>query len=567
MEPGVLVELGSGRTIILSTHHMDEADVLGDRIAIISHGKVCCCGSSLFLKKTYGSGYYLTLVRTNQEIMTSQRYTGGTQLGDASSLDEGIGSGSISTMETADVADVTSVIRLHIPEAEFLEVIGQELVYILPYAGSKDGSFASLFKELDLEKERLGISSYGISDTSLEEIFLKVAEETGVDVETTEKREMVQRDWKRSSKRSRSDSMSLAIKRRDSAASKQEKKGRFLNRVKDGQLPTCVNGKGSYVITGWHLIRQQFLALFIKRFHHARRSRKGIIAQVVLPALFVCLSLIFSLILPPFVEYPNLELQPWMYGKPQNTFYSADRMDIDQAMRVTRALLSEPGFGTRCMEGNPIAKYPCTPSGATDWFTPSVDPSILEIFKNGNWSMQNPSPDCQCSTPQRNIMLPDCPPGAGGLPPPQKTQNTTDTLQDLTARNMTDFLLKTYAKSGKIRYGGISVGAINSQVILNESEITTLLSDLKTLFNSSQSNITEKFFQDLEILLVDLGTKDNVKVWFYNQGWHAIVSFLNVATNAILRGNLPAGVQPKLYGISAFNHPLNLTKQQLTATL
>lgn len=70
-----------------------------------------------------------------------------------------------------------------------------------------------------------------------------------------------------------------------------------------------------------------------------------------------------------------------------------------------------------------LSKYPCTPSGATDWFTPSVDPSILEIFKNGNWSMQNPSPDCQCSTPQRNIMLPDCPPGAGGLPPPQVRSN------------------------------------------------------------------------------------------------------------------------------------------------
>ncbi|XP_053533603.1 phospholipid-transporting ATPase ABCA1 isoform X1 [Ictalurus punctatus] len=564
----LLLKYKTGRTIILSTHHMDEADILGDRIAIISHGKVCCCGSSLFLKKTYGRGYYLTLARANQEIMTSQCHTAGKQLSDASSLDEGIGSGSISTMEPADVADVSSVIRLHVPEAEFLEVIGQELVYVLPYAGSKDGSFASLFKELDLERERLGISSYGISDTSLEEIFLKVAEETGVDVETNEKGEMLQRDWKRSSRLSRSHSMSSAMDHRDSAASKQaEKKGRFSNRVEDGQRPVCVNGKGSCVITGWALIRHQFLALFIKRFHHARRSRKGIIAQVVLPALFVCLSLIFSLIVPPFVEYPSLELQPWMYGKPQNTFYSADRTDVDEAVRVTRALLSEPGFGTRCMDGNPIPKYPCTPSGATGWFTPSVDPAILEIFKHGNWSMQNPSPDCQCSTPQRNIMLPDCPPGAGGLPPPQKTQNTTDTLQDLTGGNMTDFLLKTYAKSGKIRYGGISVGAINSQVKLNESEIAVLLTDLKTLFNSSQNNITEKFFQDLEMLLVELGTKDNVKVWFYNQGWHAIVSFLNVATNAILRGNLPAGVQPKLYGISAFNHPLNLTKQQLTATL
>ena len=58
------LHLFSGRTIILSTHHMDEADVLGDRIAIISHGKLCSLGTSLFLKNRFGSGYYLTLVRS-----------------------------------------------------------------------------------------------------------------------------------------------------------------------------------------------------------------------------------------------------------------------------------------------------------------------------------------------------------------------------------------------------------------------------------------------------------------------------------------------------------------------
>lgn len=41
-------------------------------------------------------------------------------------------------------------------------------------------------------------------------------------------------------------------------------------------------------------------------------------------------------------------------------------------------------------------------------------------------------------------------------------------------------------KSPLFRYGGISVGDINSQVKLNESEITELVSDLKNLFNSSQ---------------------------------------------------------------------------------
>lgn len=56
-----------GRTIILSTHHMDEADILGDRIAIISHGKLCCVGSSLYLKNQLGTGYYLTLVKKDPE--------------------------------------------------------------------------------------------------------------------------------------------------------------------------------------------------------------------------------------------------------------------------------------------------------------------------------------------------------------------------------------------------------------------------------------------------------------------------------------------------------------------
>ena len=45
---------------------MDEADILGDRIAIISQGQLKCCGSSLFLKQKLGSGYYLTVVRKDE---------------------------------------------------------------------------------------------------------------------------------------------------------------------------------------------------------------------------------------------------------------------------------------------------------------------------------------------------------------------------------------------------------------------------------------------------------------------------------------------------------------------
>uniref|UniRef100_A0A8C5HBH1 P-type phospholipid transporter n=1 Tax=Gouania willdenowi TaxID=441366 RepID=A0A8C5HBH1_GOUWI len=498
----LLLKYKQGRTIILSTHHMDEADILGDRIAIISHGRMRCCGSSLFLKKCFGSGYYLTLVREGSAKMTSQ------QCPLSSSPDDGIGSLSWSNSDPSDLTALGQLVRRHIPHAVFLESIGQEITYVLPYSGARDGTFALLFQQLDLAMADLGLTSYGISDTTLEEIFLKVAEDSGVDAEITSK--------------------SIACMHSG------------LISTPDLSKNTVVSGRGSAVITGWKLIRRQFLALFIKRFHHARRSRKGLIAQVVLPAVFVCLSLIFSLIVPPFTEYPSLELQPWMYGLPQTTFY-----------RIVETLVDNPGFGTRCMDGDPILKLPCS-SGGSDWFTPPVDQAVMDIFINGNWSMSNPSPSCQCSTPKRTIMLPDCPLGAGGLPPPQRVQNTTDTLLDLTGYNMTDVLVKTYEHSGKTRYGGISVGGINSQVRLTEAQIEDTFRDVKELFSSFQ--VTRLYFPGVK------------SVWFYNQAWHGVVSFLSVASNAILRGSLPAGHDPREYGISVSNYPLNLTKEQATTS-
>jgi len=56
----------NNRIIILTTHYMDEADVLGDRIGIMAQGKLVCLGASLFLKKRYGVGYNLTMEKTTQ---------------------------------------------------------------------------------------------------------------------------------------------------------------------------------------------------------------------------------------------------------------------------------------------------------------------------------------------------------------------------------------------------------------------------------------------------------------------------------------------------------------------
>ena len=46
----MLKKYKNDRIMILTTHYMDEADILGDRIGIMAEGKVICLGSSLFLK-------------------------------------------------------------------------------------------------------------------------------------------------------------------------------------------------------------------------------------------------------------------------------------------------------------------------------------------------------------------------------------------------------------------------------------------------------------------------------------------------------------------------------------
>eukprot|EP00061_Rhincodon_typus_P017456 g46158.t1 len=204
---------------------MDEADMLGDRIAIISNGKLCCCGSSLYLKNQLGTGYYLTLVKKDLEPSLSSCRNSSSTMSylkkedsvSQSSSDAGLGSDQESDTITIDVSAISNLILKHIPKARLVEDIGHELTYVLPYEAAKDGAFVELFHEIDDRLSDLGISSYGISDTTLEEahemyhvsqlwwrsllilsvigpllgysiaiIFLKVAEDNGVDAETSD---------------------------------------------------------------------------------------------------------------------------------------------------------------------------------------------------------------------------------------------------------------------------------------------------------------------------------------------------------------------------------------------
>ncbi|XP_061580685.1 phospholipid-transporting ATPase ABCA1-like [Cololabis saira] len=597
----LLLKYRQGRTIILSTHHMDEADILGDRIAIISHGKLCCVGSSLFLKTQLGTGYYLTLVKKDPEPSLGSRRNSASTISfkkedertSVSSSDAGLGSeheseafptetGAGSASPGAgpapscgpapslpcDSAQVSAVILRHVPAARLVEDQGHELTYVLPYGAAKDGAFVELFQDLDLKLLELGVSSYGVSDTSLEEIFLKVAEDNGVDTEVPSDGTLPVPRRRRTHAFGGGDAQSCLRPLTEDEANDSDGDPD----LREAELLTST-GKGSHQVSGWSLRRQQFVALMWKRFLYARRSRKGFFAQIVLPAVFICIALVFSLIVPPFGKYPDLELQPWMY-QDQVTFFSDDAPGDATVQRLLDALLDPPGLGTRCMDGHQIPEAPCT-MGDEDWLHPPVPEDVAALFRSGNWTMENPSPACFCTCNGRKRMLPECPAGAGGPPPPEMKLSSSDTLQNLTGRNISDYLVKTYAEIigkslknkvwvNEFRYGGFSLGARSSQVLPPANEVDDAIERIRKIFELQKGNAADRFLDNLSRFINGLDTKNNVKIWFNNKGWHSVSSFTNVMSNGILRANLPPGLDPNQYGISAVNHPLNLTKEQLS---
>uniref|UniRef100_A0A4X2KQE6 ATP binding cassette subfamily A member 7 n=1 Tax=Vombatus ursinus TaxID=29139 RepID=A0A4X2KQE6_VOMUR len=399
----LLLKYRQGRTVILSTHYMDEAELLGDRVAVIAGGQLRCCGSPLFLKSRLGSGYYLTLVKHRPTALLKAEKVGTP----AGSWGTTHGSEGPSISFCPDVAQLLALVQSLVPGAQLVEELGHEVVLTLPYSGAHDGVFGELFRELDRRLVELGISGYGISDTTLEEVE-KAASRLG----------------------SRSPGFlspphpAIALHR---------------------ELGT--SGR----VQGWALTRQQLRALFTKRFLHARRSRRGLFAQIVLPAFFVGLALFFSLIVPPFGHYPPLELQPAMYGS-QVSFFSEDDPGNLRYAQLLNALLSEPSFQGSCGKNNSDCARPANHS----FWVPPVSETVARVFATGNWTLQFPSPACQCSSPGARKMLPDCPEAAGGLPPPQMRLGPGDVVQNLTGRNISDYLVKTYPR------------------VINQGNITTL---------------------------------------------------------------------------------------------
>ena len=134
----LLRDYKKGRTIILTTHYMEEADALSDRIAVMNHGQVKCCGSPIFLKDRFGSGYKLTITKgANFNKKALKRM----------------------------VEEVT------VKKANFTSDVAKEVTVAI--SAELNSTLPELLSKMEKNMEKLGIINYGISSPTVEDVFLK----------------------------------------------------------------------------------------------------------------------------------------------------------------------------------------------------------------------------------------------------------------------------------------------------------------------------------------------------------------------------------------------------------
>ncbi|XP_063706472.1 ATP-binding cassette sub-family A member 17-like [Culicoides brevitarsis] len=130
-----------GRTILISTHSMEEADIIGDRIAVMSEGSLMCYATSDFLKQRISEGYKLTIKSNSTIEHESLLHLAKKQVSNLN-------------MNITD----NGLIELQLKDSTVKEI-------------------ALLLKELEEVRSVLDITSLTISSPTMEDVFMKLGRE------------------------------------------------------------------------------------------------------------------------------------------------------------------------------------------------------------------------------------------------------------------------------------------------------------------------------------------------------------------------------------------------------
>jgi len=145
----ILASFRKDRGAILTTHSMEEADALCNRVGIMVKGELRCLGSTQHLKNKYGGGYML-------EVKLKQRET--------------VAAGSDREWEAVE-AEVTS----QFADTILSEAFADRRMYSIPQTSVS--SLATAFSKLEELKSRFSIEEYSFGQTTLEQVFIEMAKQ------------------------------------------------------------------------------------------------------------------------------------------------------------------------------------------------------------------------------------------------------------------------------------------------------------------------------------------------------------------------------------------------------
>ncbi|KAL4454192.1 hypothetical protein ABPG74_012149 [Tetrahymena malaccensis] len=242
----------SSKIIILTTHFMDEADYLGDRIGIISDGKIKCIGSNVFLKDSYGAGYNFTFVKEENNSPSQP---------------------------------IIELMKKYIPDCEIISDVSAEVAFQVPKKHVP--VFQELFATIEKDKKRLMIRSYGVSNTTLEQVFLKVA--------------------------SMNENHFILEKRQSN--------------VKEQQSNIDFDFSKERISGRFNIFKTHLLALMKKRLNYFKRDTRSFICELFLPIIMIVFGCLASST-TNFSDWPKLQLTFDQYDDFNQVYFGGQANNI-----------------------------------------------------------------------------------------------------------------------------------------------------------------------------------------------------------------------------------------------
>lgn len=142
---------------MLTTHILEEADILSDRICIMNYGRIKITGTSSELKRKIGAGFKLNII--------------------------------LKDYNEEKVNQISDFVKSHAPNANLLDSSGGALLFVIPF--NSTDQITKLLKQYE-QREDLGelVDDLAVSNSTLEEVFIEVTKDDQGEVPVTNEEDL-----------------------------------------------------------------------------------------------------------------------------------------------------------------------------------------------------------------------------------------------------------------------------------------------------------------------------------------------------------------------------------------